>query len=164
MYYEPINGIYNVINIQAHRINADKTRMQRNPKKKNQMLYKLQMKFMELHSEIIAICSGKKGQLRSLVAGRYNFSGRAVISQKPSLRIDQVILPYTMLVIMLQPQIINILNRLYNMSYSEAYNVVYRAIATKDERVATILDTIIKNSTPEGLPVIINRNPTIAYG
>jgi DNA-directed RNA polymerase beta' subunit len=85
---------------------------------------------------------------------RYNFSGRAVISQKPSLRIDQVTLPYTMLVIMLQPQIINILNRLYNMSYSEAYDVVYRATATKDDRVASIIDTIIKNSTPEGLPVI----------
>lgn len=69
MYYEPINGIYNMINKHVHRINADKTRMQRDPKKKNQMLYKLQMKFMELHDEIIAICSGKKGQLRSLVAG-----------------------------------------------------------------------------------------------
>lgn len=95
---------------------------------------------------------------------RYNFSGRAVISQKPSLRIDQVTLPYTMLVIMLQPQIINILNRLYNMSYSEAYEMVYRATATKNDRVAQIIDTIIKNSTPDGLPLIINRNPTIAYG
>lgn len=85
---------------------------------------------------------------------RYNFSARAVIAQDPSLRIDQVTLPYTMLCIMLQPQIINILNRLYNMSYSEAYNVCIRATAKKDERVAKIIDTIIKNSTPEGLPVI----------
>lgn len=69
MYYEPINGIYNIINNHAYRINLEKTRMQRNPKKKNQLLYRLQMKLMELHSEIIAICSGKKGQLRSLVAG-----------------------------------------------------------------------------------------------
>lgn len=164
MYYEPINGIYNIINNQAYRINLDKTRMQRNPKVKNQLLYKLQMKFMELHAEIIAICSGKKGQLRSLVAGRYNFSSRAVIAQNPQLRIDQVTLPYKMLVIMLQPQIINILNRLYNMSYSEAYNLCYKALANKDERVASIIRSIIQNSTPEGLPVIINRNPTISYG
>lgn len=95
---------------------------------------------------------------------RYNFSSRAVIAQNSQLRIDQVTLPYTMLVIMLQPQIINILNRLYNMSYSDAYNLVFKATAKKDERIASIIDTIIKNSTPEGLPVIINRNPTISYG
>lgn len=69
MYYEPINGIYNIMNNHVYRINLDKTRMQRLPKRKNQLLYKLQMKFMELHQEIINICSGKKGQLRSLVAG-----------------------------------------------------------------------------------------------
>lgn len=164
MYYEPINGIYNIINNHAYRINLEKTRMQRNPKKKNQLLYKLQMKFMELHAEIIAILSGKKGQLRSLVSGRMNFTGRAVITQDPSLRIDQVRLPYVMLVIMLQPRIINILNRLYNMSYSEAYNMCKKAIAKKDERIADIINTIIWNSTPEGLPICINRNPTISYG
>lgn len=164
MYYEPINGIYNLINKHVYRINLEKTRMQRLVKRKNQSLYKLQMKIMELYNEIIAICSGKKGQLRNLVAGRYNFSARAVIVQNPQLRIDQVILPYTMLVIMLQPQIINILHRLYNMTYSEAYNLVYKATAKKDERVASIIETIIKNSTPDGLPILINRNPTIAYG
>ena len=69
MYYEPINGIYNLINNHAHKINLDKTKMQRNMKKKCQLLYKIQMKLIELHTEVIAICSGKKGQLRSLVAG-----------------------------------------------------------------------------------------------
>lgn len=69
MYYEPINGIYNLINKHVYRINLEKTRMQRLVKRKNQSLYKLQMKIMELYNEIIAICSGKKGQLRNLVAG-----------------------------------------------------------------------------------------------
>ena len=164
MYYEPINGIYNMRNNHAYRINLDKTQGQRNPKKKNQLLYRLQMKFMELHAEVVAICNGKKGQLRSLVAGRYNFSARAVIVQNSQLRIDQVTLPYTMLVIMLQPQIINTLNRLYNMPYSEANTLCQKALANKDNRVAEIIDTIIHSSTPEGLPIIINRNPTISYG
>jgi hypothetical protein len=35
-----------------------------------------------------------------------------------------------------------------------------RALASKDERIAEIIDTIIK-SEPEGLPCIINRNPTM---
>lgn len=70
MYYEPINGIYNIINKHVYKINLEKTRMQRLVKRKNQSLYRLQMKIMELYAEIIAICSGKKGQLRSLVAGK----------------------------------------------------------------------------------------------
>lgn len=164
MFYESINGIYNIINKQAHRINREKTRMQRNPKSKNQYLYKLQMKFIELYDEVVKICNGKKGQLRSLVAGRYNFSARAVIVQNPQLRIDQIRLPYSMLMIILCPQIINIITRLYSMSYSEAYNMWYKAKAKKDPRIAEIIMSIITNSTPEGLPIILNRNPTISYG
>ena len=49
------------------------------------------------------------------------------------------------------------------MSPSDAYDIWQRSVATKNERVAEIIDTIIK-SEPEGLPVIINRNPTINYG
>lgn len=74
MYYEPTNGLYNIINKHVYRINLEKTRMQRLSKRKNQSLYVLQMKIMELYAEIIAICSGKKGQLRSLVAGRKQFA------------------------------------------------------------------------------------------
>ena len=63
----------------------------------------------------------------------------------------------------LQQPIINILVRNYNITPSEAYDKWYRAIAKKDDRIAEIIDTIIKSS-PEGLPVLINRNPTINYG
>ena len=49
------------------------------------------------------------------------------------------------------------------MSPSEANDKWQRAVATKDERIAEIITAIIK-SYPEGLPVIINRNPTINYG
>ena len=53
--------------------------------------------------------------------------------------------------------------RNYNISPSEAYDKWYRAIAKKDDRIAEILDNLIAAS-PEGLPVLINRNPTINYG
>ena len=92
-----------------------------------------------------------------MVATRYNYSCRCVIRQDPSLRVDQVKLPYVELVKCLQQQIINILVRNYNISPSDAYDKWYKAIATKDERIAEIIDNLIKAS-PEGLPVIINRN------
>ncbi|MBR6289195.1 MAG: hypothetical protein IKR19_07670 [Acholeplasmatales bacterium] len=63
----------------------------------------------------------------------------------------------------MQQQIINILVRNYNISPNDAYIIWNKALAKKDERVAEILTTLI-HSNPEGLPVLINRNPTINYG
>ena len=163
MYYEPTNAIYNMINRHVHSINRDKRKLNKDVKTKNSELFRVQMKYMELTEEIIKILSGKKGQLRMLVGGRYNFSCRAVIRQNPDLRIDQVLLPYTALVRCLQQRIINILIRTYNISPATAYNIWLNAASKRDERVAEILTSII-NSYPEGLPIIINRNPTITYG
>lgn len=163
MYYEPTNGIYNMINKHVHSINKDRRKFDQDFKIKNSELYKVQMKYMELVNEVMNILTGKKGQLRMLIGGRYNFSCRAVIRQDATLRIDQVKLPYVELVKCLQQRIINILIRTYNISPSDAYDIWSRAVASKDERVAEIIDAII-HSEPEGLPVIINRNPTINYG
>lgn len=163
MYYEPINGMYNMINIHVHKINRDKRKIDQDLKIKNSELFKVQMKYMELVNEIMNILTGKKGQLRMLLGGRYNYSCRAVIRQDPSLRIDQVKLPYVELVICLQQRIINILVRTYNMSPADAYTIWSNAIAKKDDRIAEIINALI-HAEPEGLPVIINRNPTINYG
>ena len=95
---------------------------------------------------------------------RFNYSARAVIAQDPSLRIDQVKLPYTELVITQQQKIINILQKTYNISPSEAYNIWYKALAEYNERVADIIMSIIRSYGEEGLPVLLNRNPTISYG
>ena len=164
MYYEPTNGIYNMINKHVHTINKDRRKLDQDIKIKNASLFRVQMRYMELSTEIMNILTGKKGQLRMLVGARYNFICRAVIRQDPSLRIDQVKLPYVELVKCLQPLIENVLIRSYNISPSQAYNICMRAIAVKDERVAEIIDTLIKSTHPEGLPLIINRNPTINFG
>lgn len=163
MYFEPTNGYYNIINNNVARINKDQKRMDNDPKTKNLKLYDTQMKFKQLCDEILNILSGKKGVLRMLVGARYNYACRAVIAQDPTLRIDQVKLPYTELVICLQQQIINILIRTYNISPSEAYDRWKNAIANYDDRIGEIINMIIR-SCPNGLPVIINRNPTINYG
>ena len=163
MYYEPINGLYNIINNNVERINKTTRKLDINYKTKNLKLYDTQMKLKELNDEVLNILSGKKGILRMLVGARYNFACRAVITQDPTLRIDQVKLPYAELVICLEQQIINILIRTYNISPSEAYEIWKNSIGEFDQRVSDIIDAIIA-STPHGLPVIINRNPTINYG
>lgn len=70
MYYEPTNGIYNMINKHVHSINNDRRKLNRDPKVKNSELFKVQMKIMELTDEIMNILTGKKGQLRMLVGGQ----------------------------------------------------------------------------------------------
>ena len=163
MYYEPINGMYNMMNILVHKINKNKTRFSRKLKPKNQLLFDLQQKYMELYEEVENILSGKKGKIRSLIGGRFNFSARAVIVQNKNLRIDQITLPYTALVITQQQKIINILHRTYNMPYQDAYYIWEKAKYKKDQRVVDIINTLIQ-SNPEGLKLLINRNPTISYG
>jgi DNA-directed RNA polymerase beta' subunit len=158
LFFSMENGIYNMINKHAHNINKTSRKMDKNPQIKNSELYKLQMKYMELCEEILNTLSTKYGILRGLIGGRYNFSSRAVIRQDPTLRVDQIKLPYTMLVKTQQQRIINILMRSYNMNPSQAYQIYQSALSSYNEQVAQILNNIIRESG-EGLPCILNRNP-----
>ena len=77
---------------------------------------------------------------------------------------DQIKLPFHGLCELLQQVIINILVKTYNFSYAEAYKKWYKAqITGNDQVVYGIIDGLIKDSNG-GIPFIINRNPTIAYG
>lgn len=79
------------------------------------------------------------------------------------LRSSQVRLPYKALVEMLQQVIINILHKSYGISYDAAWKIWYKAKIQKDSRVYNIIDGLIKDSGV-GLPIFINRPPTIQYG
>ena len=64
---------------------------------------------------------------------------------------------------LLQQVIINILVKTQNISYSLAYKRLYKCqINGYDKTIYDIIDGLIKDSG--GLPVLINRNPTISYG
>jgi hypothetical protein len=163
MYYEPTNAMYNLINSLAGSINRDDTQMSKKKKPKNDLLFDMQIKIQELYEEIIQILSGKKGELRQLIGGRCNFSSRSVIAQDPDLRIDQIKLPYIALAIMLQQKICNILCKTYNIGEAEAYNIWFKAVTSPTQQMHDIIMSII-HANPNGLPCVLNRNPTIAYG
>jgi DNA-directed RNA polymerase beta' subunit len=161
--FEGTNGLYNMMSRLVATINNDTLKIFRKKKEKNQLLYDLQMKFNDLYDEIDNILSGKKGNIRQLSGGRYNFSSRNVIVQNPNLRIDQITLPYKCLVELLQQQIINVLQKSYNMSYNDAYKIWYKGNIQKDELIVQIINGLMW-ANPNGLPIIINLNPTIARG
>ena len=167
--YEDTNRYYNVINKLVSTINRESAILEKDkpvPKYMQELLWRLQIKLDILYSEIVKIIKGKKGNIRSLFGGRYNFTSRNVITADPSLRIDEVKLPYSALLELLQPNIINILTKTYNISYTDAYKRWYAANLKKDKGIINIIRSIIHNSTDNhrGLPVLINRNPTICYG
>lgn len=177
--YESTNQAFNMINKYVTVLNADgafdKTRFRiksvnakdiKERKITLEILWKLQLKLDSLYDQVIEIIKGKKGNIRTLFGGRCNFVTRNVITADPSLRINQIKLPYASLVELLQQSIINILTKTYNLSYSDAYTKWYYASIKKDKIVLDIINSIIYNALPDhkGLPVIINRNPTIAYG
>ena len=167
--YEDTNRYYNVINKLVSTINKESAILEKDkpiPKYMQELLWRLQIKLDLLYSEIVKIIKGKKGNIRSLFGGRYNFTSRNVITADPSLRIDEVKLPYSALLELLQPNIINILTKTYNISYTDGYKRWYAANLKKDKGIINIIRSIIHNSTDNhrGLPVLINRNPTICYG
>ena len=165
--YERTNGIYSVMNSLVTAINQNKTNMEKKPHIKNQQLFKLQKQVMNLYKELTKILAGKKGDFRCLLGGRYNFSSRNVIVQNPNLRIDEITLPAIGLTILLEQRIKNILCRMYNMTPTEAHAIWYKACIEPNKKINTIIQSIIDDCKAKGMPglcVLINRNPTIAYG
>ena len=101
--------------------------------------------------------------IRALFGGRYNFTARSVIAPGPHLRIDEVALSYPCLCGLLQQRIINILHKSYFMKYNDAYKLLHESMHQENPIIRQIIEGIIK-STDRGIPVLINRNPTISYG
>ena len=101
--------------------------------------------------------------IRQLFGGRYNFTARSVIVPGPDLRIDEVTLSYPCLCGLLQQQIINILHKSYFMKYNDAYKLLHESMHQENPIIRQIIDGIIK-SHDRGIPLLINRNPTISYG
>lgn len=178
--HEDTNKYYMIINKIVSSLNKESA-LERNSKSKGlspqdhttrkhiqELLWKLQIKMDTLYQEVIQIIKGKKGNIRTLFGGRYNFTTRNVITGDPTLRIDEVKLPYSALIELLQQSIINILTKTYNLSYSDAYKRWYESTLVKDKVIVDIINSIIQHSTPmgmrKGIPILLNRNPTICYG
>lgn len=164
-HFEGTNAPYNMMAKLASYINDNRNIINRKRKPKNHLLYDLQTRYMALYKELEANISGKKGAFRSVFGGRYNFTSRSVIVPNPALNSDQVVMPYSACVELMQQRIINILQRSYTISYSDAYLIWEKSQYVKDDRVYNIIKGIIKEDCDgQGIPILINRNPTIMYG
>ena len=160
--FEGTNAIFNIMAKLAGKINADSLGMHKLFKYRSSLLFDLQDRYNVLYKEIEKTIAGKKGNIRLLIGGRCAFTTRSVIIPDITLRTDEIRLPYHALVEMLQQTIINVLVRTYNITYAKAYSIWYKAQISPNPRVRDIVENLIKYHN--GIPVIINRNPTIQFG
>ena len=157
--FEKTNAAYNMMAKLAPSINRNQLEIFRKKKTKEGLLYELQTNLNILYTEIENILAKKKGTIRNLFGGRYNFSTRAVIVPDPELRIDEIRLPYAALVEVLQQTIINVLKKSYNITYSAAWDIWYMSQLKVNPRIVQIIENIIDNQdNGRGIPFIINRN------
>jgi len=97
----------------------------------------------------------KTGFIRSeIVGGPYQFSSRAVITLDPSLNIDEIDLPYSMLVIIYQYKIAHMLAIRKNMTLEQS--CLFVKTYTTHPDVVACMDEIISN----GAWCVILREPT----
>jgi hypothetical protein len=161
--YEDCNDQFNMLASLVYKCNDDALEIDRKIKERLNLLYDIQVCVNTVYTKIKEILAKKKGDIRTAIGGRYCFSSRSVIKQDPTLRSDEVRLPFAGLCEMLQQVIINILVRSYSFNYSDAYKRWYKAqVIGFDQAIYDIIDGLIKDKN--GLPVLINRNPTISYG
>lgn len=161
--YESTNEKYRIITTHMCLLNNSELMMNSHMKSIEESLFKIQSHYMKLCDSITQILSTKKGIFRQLFGGKYAHSARSVIVQNSDLEVDQITLPYYTLVELLQHTIINILKSSYGMTYFDAWSKLSRATRQPDQMIIDIIYQLIK-ANGRGIPVIINRNPTIGRG
>ena len=155
--FEGNNALYNVIAGLASKLNKSNIFSRGRAKPTNNILYDIQMKYMEIYADLEKIIAQKKGYFRSLNGGRCNFTARNVIIPDPNLAIDEIILPYPTLIELMSLTIINILSKTY--SPSEAYRIWDEARIEYNPMIADLIQSILDN---QYVGIILNRNPSIS--
>lgn len=164
LYHEDSNSMFNIMNTNVTCLNKREIGLQTNIEVVEAQLLHIQMTYEKLYKYILNILTGKKGNIRQLFAGRYNFTGRCVITPNNKLQIDEVKMPYKTLLVYLEPRIINVLVKT-GYSYEAAAEKVYRAKLKADPYIADIINSFIKqHPSGRGIPVMINRNPSLKLG
>ena len=118
----------------------------------------LQKLVIELYDFVMDKMSKKSGLIRSNILGkRVDFSGRAVISPDPTLKIDECRLPYWMVLEILKPNLIShLVNKRVCKRYNQAIKLIDESIQNNDPRFFEIVSAFCENRV-----CVLNRQPTL---
>ena len=167
MVFDEVNNLYNLL-IANVNILKEYSPSEVTESNVNTLLWQIQIRANEIMKHILRILAGKGGYMRGNMLGvRINFSSRCVITPLGTgYQLNQLKLPYLSFLELFRFQLINILQRMYNISPVKANEIWHSAQTTFDPIVYATMRELIKRTSPDGsgIPALINRNPTIAFG
>lgn len=123
----------------------------------------IQSQYMQLSEDILDSIKSKAGLIRNQICGaRINFSARNIISPaKVGYKIDEIVLPYLTFLELYRFEIIEIVKKIKLCTLAEAEDIWFNATLKMNDEIYKICMKMIKDHE---VGVLLNRNPTIAYG
>jgi len=125
------------------------------------LLLDIQKAYNEIYDYLVKEWKGKKGLFRGqMTSTQLDYTARMVITPDNTLSVDEVSMPYIVLLKFFDLQILSILQQTDNISLAEAQDILFKASINYDNRIKLIIDHIIENS--EYHPrVLVNRPPSL---
>lgn len=136
----------------------------------NNILNRIQKHANEIYEFVLTLIGGKGKYLRTSIFGtRLNFSARCVITPNPaSTPINEVALPYLTFMEIYKFDILNIHSTIKKCSLMQSYNEWSKAQSVFSELFYNIIEEILSKAKSQfninGVPVFINRNPSLHLG
>lgn len=127
-------------------------------------LWKIYAQYITYIKKIMEFKIGDKHALirRHCVAARMHYTARGVISPILDRHMgDELHLPWAIGMMMYQPEVINLLINRHDFSPVEAFDYFYRHVNAYTELLDSIFKDLIKECPSKGLPIFMNRNPTL---
>ena len=119
-------------------------------------LYQLQKRALELWKANFSLIDTKNGWTRGKVlGGEFNYSGRSVIILDPTLKLDEVDMPYKAFLEQYKGRIIKRIMKDKGWSLTKARNFLSERF-NYDPYVYKVMCDIVDEEHPE---IILNRNP-----
>lgn len=130
---------------------------------KSLALESIQAEYFILSQKIFENVKTKYGLIRNQICGtRINFSSRNIISPAiAGYKMDEVVLPYLTFLNLYKFEIINIISRIKNVTYTKAERLWFKASLEFNEEIYKIMKKIIVD---EEVSILLNRNPSISFG
>jgi DNA-directed RNA polymerase beta' subunit len=157
-------ALANVIDIALYAIKLANT--DSNSKKVENGTAALISKTSDLFNKYVKdMLAGKKGMVRKHIYGsRSHFTFRAVITSMPTAYdYDELWIPWSIGVTAFRPHLLNkLMKRGY--SYKEASKLLFNAVNKYYPIIDELLQELIKESPYKGVPILFNRNPSLASG
>lgn len=163
-----VNTPYGVIINMASTLRS-LTAMEVTPSTVNECLSAIQAKANEVEATIFKLLAGKGGFVRDAMLGaRFNFAGRAVIAPLGiGHEQDEVAVPYATFLELYRFELLNLITKLRRVTLMKAEQTLTAAQDVFDPSVYALMMQLINRGGVDGepgLPCLLNRAPTIAFG